>query len=273
MGTTKRIVIILLISLTPWSEAYAFNLGKDVGNCFQGGCDVVWSLNQRIDQGIQSEANSLIGPARDAFIAAMADLFDNRLSPFLGRVNDDLSARIGQVGDRADKIVSETTDGLLKIIDAAGDLADRTSGDFQKIILSATREAANLEDKVNRDIAALVDDIDCKVNGTFEGLVDYFRQLATIPHPADACYRALGYFLTRPDSTDTTNWYRITKCVYMRDLDNSSTVSDIKFNYTRLSQLARRYRCIAQDPLATQLANADTKVYVTKFEMWFLASR
>lgn len=268
------VIVALLISLVSLSSpARAFNLGKEFGNCFHGGCDVVWGLNQRIDSGIQSKANSLFGPARDAFIAAMTDLFDNKLNPFLDKVNTDLSARIDQAGNRADKIVAETTDGILKIIDDAGDLADQTAGDFQKVILVASHEADGLVDKVNADIKELLDDVDCKVNGTFQGLIDYFRQLVTLPHPADACYRSLGYFLSVPDATDTTNWYRITKCVYTRDLDGSRTVEDIKNDYARLSLLARRYKCIAQDTLATQIADADTKAYVNSFEMWLLSSR
>src|SRR5262249_54568685 len=146
----------------PIPSGHAFNLGKEIGHCFHGGCDVVWSLNQRIDDGIQSKANSLFGPARDAFIQAMTDLFDNKLNPFLDKVNNDLSARIGQAGDRADKIIKEATNGILKIVDAAGDLADKTAGDITKIILLGGQEADRLVDKINEDISRLVDDVDCK---------------------------------------------------------------------------------------------------------------
>jgi hypothetical protein len=269
-----RIILIPLIAaLTLSSPARAFNFGKELGNCFQGGCDVVWGVNQRSDAGIQSKASSLFGPARDAFIQAMTDLFDKKLNPFLDRVNNDLSARIEQAGDRADKIVNETTDGILKIIDAAGDLSDKTSGDVQKIISLAFRETDALVNKINADISQLIDDIDCKVNGTYQGVIDYFRQLVTLPHPANSCYRDLGYILSVPDGTDTINWYRITKCVWTQDLDNSRTTEDIKNNYARLSVLARRMKCITQDALATQLANEDSKKYAQSFEIWLLSSR
>ena len=261
---------VLIVATTP---ANAFNLGKEAGNCFHGGCDIVWGINQRVDAGVRSKAESLFGPARDAFIEAMDHLFDKKLNPLVDRLNDDLSAKIGQVGDRADKIVQETTDGILKIVDSAGDLADKVTNDVNKIILVTFHEADQLIDKVNTDIKALLDDVDCKVNGSINGVVDYFRQLATFAHPWDACYTDLGYFATVPDATDTINWYRITKCTWTRDLDNSKTVEDIKYNYARLSVLARRMRCIAQDAPATQLANTDANNYARNFEMWLLASR
>ena len=203
----------------------------------------------------------------------MTDLFDRKLNPFLDKLNDDTSARIAQAGDRADKIVQETTDGILKIIDAAGDLAERTSGDVQRIIVQVVRDANALIEKVNADLLALVDDIDCKIDGSIQGVIDYFRRLPTIPHPLDSCYTDLGYIITVPDGTDTINWYRITKCLRTRDLDNSKTVEDITSNYARLAELARRMKCVAQVPLATQLANADSKRYAASFELWFLASR
>jgi hypothetical protein len=237
-------VIVLLATVIPSFPAAAFNLGKELGNCFHGGCDVVWGLNRRIDQGIQSKAASLVGPVRDAFIQAMTDLFDKKLNPFLDKVNDDLGARIDQVGNRADKIVDETTTGILKIIDAAAEVAEQTSGDVQKIILLSFRETDLLVDKINGDITALVDDIDCKFNGTFQGLIDELsRLLPAPPHPFDLCYTGLGYILTVPDRIDIINWYRITKCVWKRDLDSSKTVEDITSNYARLSTLARRVRC------------------------------
>ena len=161
-------------------------MGREIGNCFHGGCDVIWGINQRIDQGIQSKANSLVGPARDAFIQAMTDLFDKKLNPFLDRANNDLSAENGSGREiEPDKLVEETTNGILAIIDAAAEVAEKTSGDVQKIILLSFHEADKLIDKVNLKILALVDDVDCKVNGTFGGVIDFFRQLATPPHPFD----------------------------------------------------------------------------------------
>jgi hypothetical protein len=260
-------------SVTQSGVSGAFDLNKEVGHCFHGGCDLVWSLNQRIDDGIQSKSESLFGPARDAFIQAMNVLFDQKLNPFLSNVNTDLAARIGQVGDRADKIVAETTTGVLDVIDAAGNLSEKTTGDVQKVILLSFNQADTLENKINSDVSALVEDVDCKVNGTFEGLIDWFRQLVTIPHPTDACYTILGYRFSVPDSIDTINWYRITKCEWTKDLNNSQTVEDVKYNYARLSVLSRRMKCIAQDPIATQLANTDAKTYAESFEIWKLASQ
>ncbi len=262
---------ILLCCSILCSPAFAFNLGREVGHCFHGGCDVIWGVNQRIDDGIRSKAESIATPFREAFEAAMTQLFDKKLTPFWEKVNGDLAARIDQGGDRADKIIRETQDGVLKIIADAAALAEKTAGDVAQIIQQSFAEANSLEAKINDDLRALVEDIDCKIGGTRDGLIDWLRQLVTFPHPWDSCY--MSYGVLPPSSTDYVNWYRIIKCTYVRDLDNSKTVEDIKFNYARLSQLSRRTRCVAQDPVTSVQLADESHAYAINFEMWRLASR
>ena len=293
-----RMILFVVLLAASYPAHAAFNLGKvregiregignldkDIGNCFQGGCDVFWILNQRIDDGIQSKANSLVGPARDAFIQVMDDLFKNKLNSFLDKVNDDASGRIDQASDRADKIVNETITGVLHIIDATGDLIENASAELQKAILLGSQEAnnlvdkinkdaINLVDKINRDLSELIEDIDCKGIGIVEVVKDFVTELTAFPRPWDHCYTDLGYWFSVPSSNDPLNWYRINKCLLIRDVDNSKTVYDIRFNYARLSLWARRMKCIAQNQLATQIADEDSKTYAKSFEMWFLASR
>jgi hypothetical protein len=88
MGRPIRIIILmaLVYALIGGSPVNEFDLGKEIGNCFHGGCDVVSDQNRRIDGGIRSKAESLFGPARDAFIQAMTELFDKKLNPFPDRI-------------------------------------------------------------------------------------------------------------------------------------------------------------------------------------------
>jgi hypothetical protein len=259
----------LLLGATP---ASAFDLGKEVGNCFSGGCDVIWGINQRIDGGLRSKSESLVGPAKQAFDEAMTQLFNTHLNPFLANLNSDLAARIDQGADRANALVHETENGILALIDHAGDIAERTNGDVQQTVNLVFNEATAFETKVDKDLSSLVADIDCKVNGTYDGLILWFSTLVTSPHPFDACYTTLGYYVTTPASQDYINWYRITKCEYMKDLDQSHTVYDIKANYARLSELARRFSCVAQDPVSTSLLTSDVATYVRNYDLWRIAS-
>ena len=204
--------VILIAALAFSSQARAFDLGKEIGHCFHGGCDAIWSANQRIDDGIRSKSDSLVGPAKTAFDNSMRVLVDNRLNPLLDKLNGDLSARIDQASNRADQVLNDTQSGILTIIDHAGDIAAKTDGTVKAIIKQTFDDTDALERKVNFDVLNLIDDVDCKIDGSFEKLKAWLASLVTVPHPFEACYTDLGYVLSTPSNTDYVNWYRITQC-------------------------------------------------------------
>jgi hypothetical protein len=117
------ISVVLLITLLATAPALADNLfqniGREAGNCFSGGCDVIWHLNQRFDQGLQSKSESLVGPAKQAFDDAMRELFDQRLTPMIGMVNSMAAARIWQAQGAADDVIRTAETGVDQILDHA----------------------------------------------------------------------------------------------------------------------------------------------------------
>jgi hypothetical protein len=275
--TSFSACLIIVLSTGIFSPpAIAFNLSKEIGHCFHGGCDVAWTLNQRFDEGIRSKSESIVGPAKEAFLQAMDMLFDKKLNPMIDKINTDFSDRLDQAGT----ILQNTEKGIDEIIDRAAEkailLEHESIDDIKSQIIDASFKQANdLVDKVDNDIEKLIADIDCKFAGQEAAIQEYIKAtFSFIPHPLDECYRDNGFVFSLPDSRDYINIYFILKCQYNRDLRNSSNVGLIKKNYSRLVSIARRFQCIEQSNHAFyEVTSQDIKTASEKFEMWLLASQ
>ena len=149
--TSVSTCALIFLSCGIWSTpATSFNLGKEIGHCFHGGCDVVWTLNQRFDEGIMSKSQSIIGPAKDAFLQAMEILFDKKINPMIDKINTDFSDRLDQAG----QILRTTEKGVDEIIDRAAEkatlLEHKLIEDIKsQIIDNSFRQANDLVDKVD----------------------------------------------------------------------------------------------------------------------------
>jgi hypothetical protein len=259
--------ILLCLLLMPTS---ACSLG-----CFQGGCDLVWQLNKRFDDGLRSKSESLVGPAKQAFIEAMNVLFDQKLTPLIKQIDAVATGRIAQF----DKSIKDAEAGIDAIISHAAmiatDLVGRTTNEIKtKIIDEAFSQADSLVDKIKGNIGAIIDNVDCKIDGQREKLVEWWRSLVSFPNPLNHCYRENGAIIFAPASDDFIKKYRIQECEYKDDLNSSRTVHEITDNYARLLLLARRFACITtQVPEAQLIINRDGAQYRRNFEMWWLMSQ
>jgi hypothetical protein len=249
-----------------------FDISKVIGRCFSGGCDVVWGLNQRIDSGIQSKVDSLVGPAKQAFLDVINVLFDQKLTPMINSINDKLASRLDQAGElinNAEKGIDEIIDTAASQIETAGDKITAEIKD--RIIDESFNRADALESKVMVDIDKFIERIDC----LFEGKMDKVQlwvqsQFTVIPHPWDRCY---GYSIVLPASDDYPAHYKIKRCEYLRQLDNSRTIRELKENYWNLSYLAREFSCVTGDPVGKALMDDDARQYSEGFEIWRLATQ
>jgi hypothetical protein len=100
----SRLVIVLSSTLLLSSQAasarnFFENIGHEVGSCLSGGCDVVWSVNRRIDDGISSKTESAAAPVKKAIHEILEELFKNDLNPMLDRMNSITEARLKQIDD------------------------------------------------------------------------------------------------------------------------------------------------------------------------------
>jgi hypothetical protein len=243
--------------------------------CFQGGCDVVWQLNQRFDDGVRSKSESLVGPAKQAFIDAMNVLFDQKLKPLIDQIDAVATGRLAQF----DKTVKDAEAGIDAIITHAGivavDLVGQTTEQIKtKIIDEAFLQADALVDKVTANVNAIIENVDCKIDGQRDKLIEWWRSMIPFANPLNHCYRENGATIFVPTSDDYIKKYRIQECLHKDDLNASRTVRDVKDNYARLLLLVRRFACITnQTPEAQLIINRDGARYHRDFEAWWLMSQ
>ena len=256
--------------------AFAFDLGKEVGNCFSGGCDVAWHLNQRVDQGIRSKAESLVGPVREAFLEATNVLFDEKINPLIDKVDRISKARLQEV----EGLVKDTEAGILNIIETAAaeaqNTAHHTVQEIRKDIIDNTFIQVNQTiDSVNTKARNLVQETDCRINGSIAQHQEWIENtIVFLPKPFNDCYTRRGFVFTTPSGTDYFNQYLINQCMIEKELDASTTVGEIRNQYARLSVLARRYACIVRDagPAESEIYE-DADRYSQSYALWFLATR
>ena len=269
-------VFIAVIFLTgSLGSSCAFSLGKEIGSCFSGGCDVVWGLNQRIDGGIRSKSEAMIDPVKQAFLEIMNELFDKKLNPLVDKINEAAASRLAQMN----AIVQDAEKGIDQVIEHAANqmlvVGDKITNDIKQRVIDETFERADaLIVNVSAQIQQVIDDVDCKIDGQRAKLEEWVRaQFALFPHPFSRCYVDYGFRWSVPGSDDYLSTYRIRQCELVEQLDASKTVFQIKDNYGRLSLLSRRFKCMAQADVATSIITRDSVSYSLRYEMWRLASK
>lgn len=238
-------------------------------------CDVIWEANKRIDGGLRSKSESLVGPAKDAFIEAMDYLFSQKLTPFLDKVDGMAAARLNQVQG----IVDNAEKGIHDIIDHAATtaekLADRTVEQIkQQIIKETFAEARILVDDIDAKLNAIIDKIDCTIRESRDAVIEWVRsQGQLLPNLLDVCYRINGYYLGAPRSDDYLKIYRIRQCQLEQELAASKTAGAIMDNYARLAELGNRFGCIMNDASSRALMERDSEGYRRRFHIWFVATK
>jgi hypothetical protein len=243
--------------------------------CFQGGCDLVWQLNKRFDDGLRSKSESLVGPAKEAFIQAMNVLFDQKLKPMITQIDTVATARLAQFN----QTIQDAERGIDAILTHAGvvaaGLVGQTADQIKtRIIDEAFAQADALVDRVTASVNEIIENVDCKIDGQRDKLVEWWRSIIPLANPLNHCYRENGATIFAPASDDYIKKYRIQECLYKDDLTASGTVRDLTDNYGRILLLVRRFACITnQTPAAQLIINRDGARYQKEFQIWWLMSQ
>ena len=110
-------IIIVVIFANPanasWLSEFGKNIQREWNNCWSGGCDVIWEVNKRFDNGIKSKSQSMAKGVRVVFEESMNTLFDQKIRPML----EDIDLIIKNNMDNADEIIINTFKGVDKIIE------------------------------------------------------------------------------------------------------------------------------------------------------------
>lgn len=270
------IAALLMLAQVGADSSFAFDLRKEIGNCFSGGCDVAWNLNKRVDDGIRSKAESLVGPVKEAFIEATNILFDEKIGPLIDKVDRISKARLVEI----EGLVKETEAGILNVIETAAAEAQKTTHqtvqEIRKDIIDSTFTQVNQTvDLINTKARDLIQNIDCRIDGSVSKFQEWVKHtIVFVPRPFNDCYTRRGFVFTTPSGTDYFNHYLINQCMYEKDLDKSTTIEEIKNQYARLSLLARRFACIVRDagPAEAEIY-ADADRYSQSYALWVLATK
>lgn len=273
LGVSVRLVIAaLLTAWAPSSGADNFfeHLRHEAGNCFSGGCDVIWHLNQRFDQGLQSKSESLVGPAKQAFDDAMKELFDQRLTPLIGMVNAMAAGRIWQAQEAAQQVIVTAETGVDEILDHAAKVANSVTDNIKdKIIEAANEDAKKLVQQVHDQAVDIINQADCAVAGNVDKARLIVQSMFSLPHPLDPCFRAENFYVTTPRSDDYVAIYRIRQCQLEQELTDSWSVRQISDQYARLATWAQTMRCVVRQTGASlDLVDRDITRYTKEYQLW-----
>jgi hypothetical protein len=242
-----------------------------LGDCFSGGCDVVWQLNKRWDSGMRSKSESLVGPAKEAFEQAMADLFDKRITPLIGNIDFVVASRLNQAGS----IIQDAENGMDQLIKIASDVVDHQIDHVKEKIIDATfSKADQLLENINKRILGIIDAGYCAALGTTAGIAEWIKsEFSFLPHPFDSCYKANGHGIWPPSGDDLFAIYRIRQCQMEQDLATDGTIQGLRDGYARLEVWARRMQCAMKlANIANSLIKEDVERYESAFSRWTLIS-
>lgn len=261
------VLVILIHAILGSTECHALG-------CFQGGCDVVWHMNKRFDDGLRSKSENLVGPAKQAFIEAMDVLFDEKMKRLIAQIDAAAAGRLDQF-DSTVKTAIAGIDAIIAHAEAtASKLVNQTTEQIRTQIIETTFSQADaLTNTIAAKISEILGDLDCKIDGQREKLIEFWVSLVSIPNPLNHCYREYGAAIFAPRWDDYITKYRIQECVYNDDLTASTTVRQIIDKYARLLQLNRRFACISNaTPEALLILGRDGARYRQEFNVWWMMS-
>jgi hypothetical protein len=261
------------------------NIKRETGRCFHGGCDVAWHLNKRFDDGLRSKAESLVGPAKAAFIEASDHLFNKHVGPTIDRVD----AILGTLGARLDQtrdIVHDIEHGIDALLDKAQEVAKSTLGDVQAIVNTTFDRADELLRKAVQQAQELIRHLACLRDGTAQvaraAMSDLARAFSPLPTfmitALNQCYSQHGHmflydYLTRPPASDDfIRIFYIKECQIREEMGRHSEVDQIVRSYIELEELARRTTCAMEGNVLAQSELAQrVSYYRERAAIWQLA--
>jgi hypothetical protein len=246
----------MLIAMPDTGLARGFleNIGHEAGSCLHGGCDVIWSLNQRFDKGLSSKVESLAGPAKQAFEEAADYLFKNELDPFLSRVDSLTEARIAQI----DKVFQ---DAIAKAETATNNTIDRVRSE---IILTASEEIKKIADEILNDVKCALFVTSAEAQRFIDNNFTIFGNLR----------RTIGDLFNKCAPLDQNNYYSIyfgRKCQYDIQIASSNTVEGLRTSYLEYLEFSSRSICLLSSPKAKQEVASHVSEYARHLDLWSLA--
>lgn len=273
---TAVVVAAVLLVSCPAQLAVAWDPIKDfereVGNCFSGGCDVVWHLNRQVDSGIRSKASSMAEPFRQAFVDAMHQVFASEVNPLIDKLNLIGLNYFGEAQKLADEIGARAE----AIIERAGDQVSANIVLFrQQVIETAGKEARALVADIGGRVDKLIDDLRCAAEGAQKGAAEWVKQQITWFGSSNPCWVEYGARWKAPASDDYIKIFRIRECEIRRSISDAKTVRGLLDGYSALNIWARGMRCIATSARSSAGTRPMEEVEEESnraYSLWYFAS-
>jgi hypothetical protein len=216
------------------------NAWREGNNCaLHGGCDVIWSANRALDDGIRSKAESLTGPLKTLYEQVMADFVNNKWPALLSGL--DVSIR-----NDVNLIDSKVTE-LLNRVEAISDhVIDHLQDGAQKLIADVSDDANRLIVRMSTEARTILDDeVNCKiVHGALAEAEADIQSWFSHFHWTTTCEGEHG---GNPSQNDYTNMTLIAWCDVKRSITLKSNVLEIYRKYAELSDKTTKMRCATLD--------------------------
>lgn len=248
--------VLLCLATRATAGGFLDNIKRETGNCLSGGCDVIWQVNRRIDDGISSKVESMTTPAKKAFEEAMRDLFQNDLDPFLDHLSKITNDTLDKIGNMFDKAVA-----------TAEDATDRT------ILLIRTeiiRETAKQIEDVSHSILG---DVKCGEINTKEKAQEFidgnFRLFGSIRDSVAGLFDKCG----KVSHDNYWTIYSGLQCEYDIKVSRATTVGEIENDYREFLEETSKAECVLLNSANAEKAK-EIEVSITKrVQLWSLAQK
>ena len=269
---TLFLLSLLLVCLVrpaqaDWQPLRVF--GGTAGSCLSGGCDAIWRLNQRFDDGVRSKSAALVGPWKDAYEDAMRKTYEQLLLPTIQHLDRAAAERLQQAG----KVIEDAENGIDRVVSHAAELAAAQVAEIANIEQAAFKDADSLRQHIHDDVEQLLKEVDCDVRGAQHRVEVATSELLHFWHnPFDACYMEQHFYVSTPSTSDYWALTRITQCQLEREMQSDATVKQVIDHYTRLMQLVADATCALKtnDGAVNELAH-DLVRYGRGYRTWAMA--
>ncbi|TAY75167.1 hypothetical protein [Rhizobium ruizarguesonis] len=246
----------LLLSAQAASARNLFeNIGHEVGSCLSGGCDVVWDVNRRIDDGISSKTESAVAPIKKAVHEILEELFKKNIDPMLDRMNSITEERLKQIDD---------------IVSGAIDKAQlATAATISSVKTDIIIESSNQVQIVSK---AILGDLRCAefvTKDNVQTLIDEnFRIFGKLRDAAHALVDRCA------DGVDRNNYWTVysgLKCAYDAKISNANTVGEMQGYYHAFLEETSKAECIMGNESNISQVRDDQRNYTKRLNLWNLA--
>lgn len=275
-----RIFFVLLFGFV--TMASVADAKMRLPKCFRGGCDLVWEANRRIDKGIQSKSEALVGPAKQAFLE-VTEKFYSDFNKALDKIDGIAKTHLKSAKAIADELIGDAERLIELAAIKASEVVDDTVEKIRdQIIKETATQLKTIIGLVDDKIKTAIETARCEFQGFTTSTTLELNKLFNMrnikfpfPIPSFSPLNRCNPTIDVDGKVDLMKMWESDKCNIMaaiEKIDRIVTVRDIRNVYLRLTELSKQYACAALSPQLRDAILRDYQHFAEKYDLWDLAA-